>query len=55
MALLREDVLLAPGTTLEAMLERADRFLSDPVMAPFRGLGPGRSKCQHLLGGRHVF
>ena len=30
--------LLAPGTTLEAMLERADRFLSDPVMAPFRGL-----------------
>jgi hypothetical protein len=30
--------LLAPGTTLEAMLERADRFLADPVLASFRAL-----------------
>jgi hypothetical protein len=30
--------LLKPGTTLEAMLARADRFLADPVLAPFRGL-----------------
>jgi hypothetical protein len=30
--------LLAPGTTLEAMLERADRFLADPVQASFSRL-----------------
>ena len=30
--------LLKPGTTLEAMLERAERFLADPVLVPFRGL-----------------
>jgi hypothetical protein len=30
--------LLKAGTTLEAMLARAERFLSDPALAPFRGL-----------------
>ncbi len=30
--------LLKEGTTLEAMLARADRFLSDPVLRPFRDL-----------------
>jgi hypothetical protein len=30
--------LLREGATLEAMLERADRFLADPVLAPFRDL-----------------
>jgi hypothetical protein len=30
--------LLKEGTTLEAMLERVERFLSDPVLATFRGL-----------------
>jgi hypothetical protein len=29
---------LREGTTLEAMLERAGRFLADPALAPFRGL-----------------
>jgi hypothetical protein len=30
--------LLKQGTTLEAMLERVERFLSAPELAPFRGL-----------------
>jgi hypothetical protein len=30
--------LLKEGATLEAMLERAERFLSDPVLLPFRDL-----------------
>lgn len=30
--------LLKEGVTLEAMLARADRFLTDPVLAPFRDL-----------------
>ena len=34
----RGRALLKDGATLEAMLERAGRFLSDPVLAPFRGL-----------------
>ncbi len=34
----RGRALLKDGATLEAMLERAGRFLSDPALAPFRGL-----------------
>jgi len=34
----RGRALLKDGATLEAMLERAKRFLSDPALAPFRGL-----------------